>query len=200
MSRSPIHVRDVDAEDAEALQAIWLDFAPGADRPSREPSLDPIRRAIRRVHTEPSERLLIAVLDDTPVGVAHLRRAPLSPIHDDEAVHVGYLHVLSGHRRRGIGKQLLEAAADWAEEKDSTHIVASVAATARDANRFLARLGLTQVAVVRASTVAQLRGKLTAAGVKTQASNVVAVRRLMRNSRRGHWEGPSLSATSHLGR
>ena len=117
-------------------------------------------------------------------GVAHVRRAPLSPLHDDDAVHVGYLHVLSGFRRRGIGKMLLEAAADWADEKDSKHIVASVAATARDSNRFLARLGLGQVAVVRASTVTSLRCKLSrAATPKTVMTNVIAARRLMRRSR-----------------
>ncbi len=201
MSRSPVVVRDVDVDDAEALQAIWVDFATEPSRPSRpNASLDQIRRAIERLVTEPSERLLVAVSDDTPVGVAHLRRAPLSPIHDEAAVHVGYLHVLSGHRRRGVGKLLLDSAVAWAEEKDSSHIVASVAANARDANRFLARLGLSQVAVVRASTVAQLRNKLTAVGAKSQTSNVVAVRRLMRSSRRASWDTPGLSATPRVGR
>ena len=117
-------------------------------------------RAVIRLETDSSERLLVAVLDGAPVGVAHLRRAPISPIHEEDAVHVGYLHVLSGSPSPGVGKMLLEAAADWADEKDSKHIVASVAATARDSNRFLARLGLGQVAVVRASTVTSLRCKL----------------------------------------
>ena len=113
-----------------------------------------------RLETDPSERLLVAVIDGAPVGVAHLRRAPISPIHEEDAVHLGYLHVLSDFRRRGVGKALLETAADWADEKDSKHVVAYVAAAARDSNRFLARLGLGQVAVVRASTVASLRCEL----------------------------------------
>jgi GNAT superfamily N-acetyltransferase len=202
MSRGPVFVRDVQLGDAGALEAIWRDFAAGGERPSRpEATVEMIRRAIRRLQSESTERLLVAVVDGAPVGVAHLRRAPLSPIHDDEAVHVGYLHVLSGHRRRGIGKQLLDSAAEWAEEHSSTHIVASVAATARDANRFLARLGLGQVAVVRASTVAHLRSRLAAAGVKSAAgSNVVAVRRLMRSSRRTAWDRPVLRASSRVGR
>ncbi len=202
MTRGSVTVRDVEVDDAEALQAIWLDFAVEPTRATRsaQSSLDQIRRAIGRLRSEPTERLLMAVVDDTPVGVAHLRRAPLSPIHDEEAVHVGYLHVLSGHRRRGVGRHLLDAATTWAEERGSTHIVASVAATARDANRFLARLGLSQVAIVRAASVAQLRSKLTTTGAKTAASNVVAVRRLMRSSRRARWESPGLSAPPHLGR
>lgn len=184
MSRGTVHVRDAAPSDAPALQSIWLDFASGADRQHREgTTLEQIERSVLRLETEPSERLLVALLDGCVAGVAHLRRAPLSPLHDDDAVHVGYLHVLSNCRRRGVGTQLLEAAADWADEKDTRHIVASAAATNRDANRFLARLGLGQVAVVRASTVVALRAKLCATG-KPGASNIVAVRRLRRRIER----------------
>jgi GNAT superfamily N-acetyltransferase len=179
-----VAVGDAIPEDADALCDIWADFTSELERRPRGSSCpEEVRRALHRLAAEPSERLVVAVVDDVPVGVAHLRRSSLSPIHDEDAVHVGYLHVLSGHRRRGIGRSLLETAADWAEEKDSKHIVASVAANARDANRFLARLGLGQVAVVRASSVASLRTKLCVpVPVKPVATNVVAARRLMRRS------------------
>ena len=185
MTRGPVLVRDAVPEDASALQTIWMDFNADSDGAGRaELSCDETERAVIRLETDSSERLLVAVLEGAPVGVAHLRRAPISPIHEEDAVHVGYLHVLSGFRRRGIGKMLLEAAADWADEKDSKHIVASVAATARDSNRFLARLGLGQVAVVRASTVTSLRCKLSGAATpKTVMTNVIAALRLMRRSR-----------------
>ena len=130
----------------------------------------------------PLQRLVVAVADGGPVGVAHLRRAPVSPIHGEDAVHVGYLHVLSAFRRRGLGKQLMETAADWAEETGSKHIVASVAANARDANRFLTRLGMSQLAVLRATTVCALRGKLRSPVGPTAVPSVVAARRLMRLS------------------
>jgi GNAT superfamily N-acetyltransferase len=185
MTRGSVLVRDAVPEDAQALLAIWTDFTAVSERIMLdEDSCAETERAVMRLDTDPSERLLVAVVDDEPVGVVHLRRAPISPIHEEDAVHVGYLHVLSEFRRRGVGKQLLEAAADWAEEKDSKHIVASVAATARDSNRFLARLGLGQVAVVRASTVASLRSKLLGtAAPRTVMENVIAARRLMRRSR-----------------
>ena len=76
----------------------------------------------------------------------------------------------------------MEAAAEWAEEVGSKHIVASVAATSRDSNRFLARLGMSQVAVVRATTVCALRGKLRSPIGQTTAPSVVTARRLMRLS------------------
>ncbi len=183
MNRGAVQIRDAGADDAAGLRTIWNDFTSGSQSRDENASLEQIEAAIRRLETEPGERLLVALLNDGPVGVAHLRRAPVSPIHDADAVHVGYLHVLSQYRRRGIGKQLLEAAADWADEKDSPHILASVAATARDSNRFLARLGFSQVATVRASSVATLRSRLEPAIVKSASTHVVAARRLKRRVR-----------------
>lgn len=178
-------VRDAVPADAEALCAIWNDFTCEPDRRFRDtPPADCVERAVHRLQTDPAERLLVALVDEMPVGVAHLRRASISPIHDEDAVHVSYLHVLSGHRRRGVGKSLLDTAAEWAEEKDTKHVVATVAANARDSNRFLARLGLTQVAVLRATTVSALRMRLgTPISVKPVATNVVVTRRLMRRYR-----------------
>ena len=184
MSRGPVEIRDAVPSDAPALVSMWTGFGT-FERAGRDAvSCDEATRAVHRLQTDPSERLLVAVLGDEPIGLAHLRRAPVSPISEDDAVHVGYLHVLSAYRRRGIGKQLLEAAADWADEKDSKHIVASVPASSRDSHRFLARLGLAQVAVVRTASVAGLRSKLAPSPAKVRAvrTNVVATRRLMRRT------------------
>ena len=178
-------MRDAVPDDADALLSIWTDFTSDPPRQPR-PSADATRygASVGRITDDPIQRLVVAVAGDDPVGVAHLRRAPVSPIHNEDAVHVGYLHVLSKFRRRGLGKQLMETAAEWAEELGSQHIVASVAATARESNRFLARLGMSQVAVVRATTVTALKGKLRApaASAPTVAPNVVTARRLMRLS------------------
>ena len=63
-----------------------------------------------------------------------------------------HLQVIEGFRRHGVGRALMEATVSWAEETVASHIVAAASATSRDANRFMARLGLTQMAVVRGST------------------------------------------------
>lgn len=191
MTRGAVVVRDAVPQDADALCAIWHDFtSEWTGRLRESSSVEAVQRAVLRLSAEPSERLVVALVDDVPVGVAHLRRSSISPIHDEDAVHVGYLHVLSGHRRRGVGRSLLTTAADWAEEKDSQHIMAAVPANARDSNRFLTRLGMGQVAVVRATSVTSLRTRLaTALPVKPVASNVVATRRSMRRSR--HRDAPA---------
>lgn len=187
MPRAHAAVRDAVPEDAEALLSIWSDFARPAGRQGREVAEpDTVRRAVAKITDDPSQRLVVAVSADGPVGVAHLRRAPLSPIHDEDAVHIGYLHVLSSARRRGLGHLLMETAAEWADDIGTKHIVASVGATARESNRFLARLGMSQVAVVRATTVTALRSRLRATLHhplrETVAFDAVAPRRLVRFS------------------
>ncbi len=183
MARGSVVVRDAVASDAADLVGIWEDIGHTADKMCFTTTVEDTERAMARLDTDPSERLVVALLDDALVGVAHLRRATISPIHDEDAVHVGNLHVLSHYRRRGVGTSLMLAATEWAEEKDSKHVVASAAATARDSNRFLARLGMGKAAVVRASTVAGLRARLSTAPAKPVATNVIATRRLMRRSR-----------------
>src|SRR5215213_6468930 len=94
-------------------------------------------------------RCALAIRDARPEDVTdllgaslHLRRAPLSPLHTETAVHTSYLQVHPEHRRRGYARALLDAAVSWAEEKDVTHITAITNSSSRDTNRFLARLGL----------------------------------------------------------
>jgi hypothetical protein len=100
--------------------------------------------------------------------------------------------VLDRFRRHGVGRALLEAAVTWAEEKDIAHVVTATSVSSRDANRFMARLGLGQVAVLRGATTAALRAKLpveppAAARVGTSQTHshvgqVLARRRLLRRA------------------
>lgn len=159
MFRNPVEVRDATPEDAEALLAIWADFSKRV-HPSPEPLEVQTAAAVARIVADPDERLIVAVADDAVVGAAHLRRAPISPIFNDTAIHVSHLHVLDACRRRGVGRALMEASVTWAEEKETGHLVAAASANSRDANRFLARLGLAQIAVVRGATVPAVRSKL----------------------------------------
>ncbi|MDP9444368.1 MAG: GNAT family N-acetyltransferase [Actinomycetota bacterium] len=162
MARHPVQVRDAVPEDADALVQVWCDLTDG--KPSRlpTPSLDEAARAIARGALDPDQRLVVGIVDDVVAGVACVRRSVLSPIHDDAAVLVEHLYVHSQRRRQGVGRALLAAAAAWADEKQSAHLMASVPAASRDANRFLARLGLAQMATVRAAPVDGLVPRLAA--------------------------------------
>jgi GNAT superfamily N-acetyltransferase len=162
LSRSPVQVRDATPDDAEALLAIWADFSRRtySDRfPVEAPERETVA-AVARIAADPDQRLMVGVLDGKVIGAVHLMRSPMAPIFSEQAVHVTHLHVLDDYRRHGVGRALIEATVSWAEEKDSTHVLAAASAGSRDANRFMARLGLAQVAVVRGATVSTLRAKL----------------------------------------
>lgn len=156
MFRSAVLVRDAAVDDLESLRTIFgTDSGPELDEKPGEGAC-----AIASIAADPDQRLVVAGHDGRVVGAAHLVRAPLSPLQSAMAVHVAHLHVLEGSRRRGVGTALIEAAVSWAEEKDTDHVLVAASVSSRDANRFLARLGLTQLAVVRAASVTTLRAKL----------------------------------------
>lgn len=177
MLRGPVQVRDATPEDAPALLDAWVESMGERARSVDAPAQGDVAAAVARILVEPAERMLVGLSSGEVAGMAYVRRAPITPIHNEDAVHVNHLHVRRAFRRRGVGKALLGEAALWAEEKDTRHVLTTAAATARDCNRFLARLGLTQVGVVRAATVANLRLKLAAAQTSSAAAPVVAARR-----------------------
>jgi GNAT superfamily N-acetyltransferase len=192
VSRNPVHVRDAVPEDAAALLTIWGEFRrAGAERLSDGQAEQDAANAVARVAADPDERLVVGLVDDQVAGAVHLMRARISPIHNDTAIHITHLHVLTGFRRHGVGKALLEAAVTWAEEKDTSHLLAAASVSSRDANRFMARLGLTQLAVVRGASITALRAKLPVeppAGAMVTSRNhrnvgqVLAQRRLQRRA------------------
>ena len=194
MSRCPVIVREATLDDVPALLEIWSDMARRShcERWSEHGDSDGVA-AVARIAADPEQRLLVAILDGQVAGAAHLMRAPISPLTSDVAVYVSNLQVLEGFRRRGAGRALVEAALRWAEEKDTTHVLAAASAFSRDANRFMARLGLSQLAVVRGATVTALRAKLPVEppaaarlGVRDTYSvrHVLAKRRSQRRSER----------------
>ncbi|HEY3002094.1 MAG TPA: GNAT family N-acetyltransferase [Kribbellaceae bacterium] len=166
-----IAVRDARSEDADVLVTLWeeMSFGTGHSRLLAAPSTATAGVAIERLGAEPSARLVVGELDGEVRAMAYLRRTPLSPLHDEDTVRVEYLHVRDDARRHGLGKALIAEAAAWADETDSQHLAVMASATERDANRFLARLGLSQFVVLRLASTHVVRRRLAA----EQAANVL---------------------------
>ncbi|MGH8773648.1 MAG: GNAT family N-acetyltransferase [Jiangellaceae bacterium] len=163
MGRSRVHVRDAVVGDAEALARVWSDLlliagVPG--RTSAPPTPPAVARRLEAIEGSPTRRMLVAEDGDVLAGAVYLSREPLTPLHDDTAVRASYLHVLAEHRRRGIGRALLDAAAGWAVEVQAEHLVVDVSPHIRETNRFLARLGLRTLVSQRSVPVAVIRRRM----------------------------------------
>lgn len=157
MARCPVLVRDAEPEDVHALREL---LAPVSVRTHDEPRLEDELTAIANLALDPDQRLVVADWHGDVVGVAHLVRAPLSPLQTDTAVHVLHLNVRDDARRHGVGHALLESALAWAEVKGSSHLMVAASASSRDTNRFMARLGLVQSALMRVASVTSLRARM----------------------------------------
>lgn len=166
MSRCALEIREARPEDVSELLRLWAHERRAADDSAPGP-VDEATKALAQIAADPDERLLVGLADGQVVAAVHLRRAPLSPLHTETAVHTSYLQVHPEHRRRGYARALLDAALDWAEEKDVSHITAIANSNSRDTNRFLARLGLGTAATLRLATTATVRRKLNPEPIHT---------------------------------
>jgi ribosomal protein S18 acetylase RimI-like enzyme len=115
--------------------------------------------------------------------MAVLTCSSYAPLFDQSAVHVHYLHVRDGFRRRGVGRALLGAAVVMADEVGAEHVFTSVLPQLRETQRFYARLGFGPVVVRRSVPVSLLRRRLSGEGRQSNADNVVARRRTLRRVR-----------------
>lgn len=190
MNRSPITVREAVPEDAPVLVELLAEIDGTAPRPDVVRA-DPVdaeaaavaegAAAVARTAADPDERLVVGLVDDAVVGVVHLRRAPVSPVRVQESVHVTALCVAPEHRGKGVATALVSVATAWAEEKDAPFVVTAMPARDREANRYVTRLGFSQVAVVRVAATGALRGRFAgmAAGSR-DTGRMIAVRKQLR--------------------
>lgn len=185
MSRTVVDVRDLGPQDGPALERLWRDLSRPADWGD-----DLVGHVLAALADEPSARVLVAESGGEVVGSAYLRTVRPSPLLSDQTLSLSHLQVEESQTRRGVGRALLEAALSHAERHGIGSILVAGAVSDRETNRFLARMGLAQVAVLRGSTVAALRARMPVepsvaarSSRAKQVGQVVAVRRLQRRSR-----------------
>jgi GNAT superfamily N-acetyltransferase len=159
-----IEVRDARPDDAAGLMTLWgeMSIGSGHQRVLAAPTPESVRASIERLGSDPAGRLLVGELDGHLSGMVYLRRTPISPLHAEDTMTVEYLHVTDRARRHGLGKALVAEAAAWAEHENCPYLGVVAPAVAREANRFLARLGLSQAAVLRFAATHTVRRRLAA--------------------------------------
>jgi GNAT superfamily N-acetyltransferase len=186
VGRPTIVVRDACPYDLPALLEMWAelrDIGGRLERATPPATPDGALDRLQAITMDPDSRALIATSGDEVAGMAVLTCAQYAPLFDQIAVHVHYLHVREGNRRRGVGKALLAAAASFAEEVGAEHLLTSVLPQLRETNRFYARLGFSPVVIRRSVPVSVLRRCLMAQGVPGATDNLVVRRRTLRRVR-----------------
>ncbi len=137
-----------------------------ADDAAQHPRLS--RERVLQVIGRPDVQVLLAEASAgrgtqpaVAVGVLVLRHGELLPLGGHPSVHVEQLWVDPEHRRRGVARALLRAAACIGEQWGLEDVVCAVPPQGRDAHRFLARLGFAPVVTQRAVPVASLLRRLS---------------------------------------
>jgi GNAT superfamily N-acetyltransferase len=185
MTRSPVHLRAVRVADATDLSNLWGSLVRRAD--DKDPVAD-LRTIIERVIDDPDQRIVIAEYDGALAGAVLLRIAPLTPLHLEPLVQIISPQVLPEFRRRGVGRALMEAAASFAEEVGVAHVGTASLSRSREANRFMARLGLAPHATLRVTSTQLLRSKLSGQRIADprrpgrQMGQILAARRSLRRA------------------
>lgn len=189
MSRGALEIRDARPDDVGALLRLWEQWGIGVGQAPR-PETGEAASALAHVGADADERLLVGEVGGEVVCCLHLRRGPMTPLHTEMVLHTSYLLVAPGHRKHGYAHALLETAVAWAEEKQVETITAFTSSD-RENNRFLARLGLVDVATIRATTTSALRHRLTPTQLRGTPTRmrVLAQRRSMRRLRGTAVEG-----------
>ncbi len=131
-----IRTARVDELGAVARMYDWLFAPPGTPTPDWEP--DSAAAALRRALASDAASVLIAEHDGELVGVCTVYQ-------DFESVRFGKrawiedLAVDPERRSLGIGKNLLDAAKDWAQARGATRLELTSAEARTDAHRFYER-------------------------------------------------------------
>lgn len=189
--RPPIVLRAADREDAAALITLWRDCAEtsreeGVDVLSstalwREPGVAEAAAALELNLANPDKRIIVALVEGALVGAVMCDVSTTTPINLTRVLVVTELQVLPAFRRKSVATNLLSAAANYGEECNCEVVSTLTPAHAREPNRFLTRLGFSQVSVVRATQASMLRSKLSTRATNSRdTGKLIAVRRTLR--------------------
>jgi len=126
-------IRDARAEDGAAIASLLGQLGYETEAAAVAPRLE------RLVIV--GDRLVVAVLEDEVVGLAHLHASPTIE-HERPAAKISALVVDESHRGEGIGRALVEAMEAEARARRCVLLFLTTAARREDAHAFYRRVGL----------------------------------------------------------
>jgi len=126
-------IRDARADDGAAIAALLGQLGYETDAAAVAPRLE------RLVIV--GDRLVVAVLEDQVVGLAHLHASPTIE-HERPAAKISALVVDESRRGQGIGRALVDAMEAEARARRCVLLFLTTAARREDAHAFYSRVGL----------------------------------------------------------
>jgi GNAT superfamily N-acetyltransferase len=126
-------IRDARADDGAAIAALLGQLGYETDAAAVAPRLE------RLVIV--GDRLVVAVLEDQVVGLAHLHASPTIE-HERPAAKISALVVDESRRGQGIGRALVDAMEAEARARRCVLLFLTTAARREDAHAFYNRVGL----------------------------------------------------------
>jgi GNAT superfamily N-acetyltransferase len=126
-------IRDPRDSDAAALARLLGQLGYPADEQT-------VRRRLASFAASPADRLFLAEVDGEVVGFAGIHVSP-SIEHDADTAKVSTIVVDEAHRRRGIGRALLDAVEAEARARGCGLVFLTTAERRTDAHEFYRRAG-----------------------------------------------------------
>lgn len=161
MARPAVTVRRLDENSIGEFIALWsaakVEDGMSAEAAARHANDGSIQAAVAR----PEVTVLLAEVDSRTAGFIVLADGSRNVLSDGGAVAIEMVHVAAAHRKSGVGKAMLAAAARVADRAGCPEIIASVPVQDRDLNRYFARLGFAPETTRRVVTSAALQRRLS---------------------------------------
>lgn len=192
MTRPQVFVRRVDEGRQQQLIDLWM-----ANRVEAGTSREATQRlaaegTVRAALARDEVTAFVALVDEAPVGYLVLSDCSANVFADTHCVAIDQLYVHTDHRRHGVARQLLAAAATHADRVGADQIASNVPSQVRDANRFFARLGFSPTIVRRVTTPMALHRRLSGSSEPRYSLEQVLQRRRTARGRAVRQESTSL--------
>ena len=160
MGRAGVSVRLVDSSLHSMFIELWITHrVEGGTSPEAAQRLA-LDGTLRTALERDDIYAFLAFAGERPAGYVVLSDSTRSLIVTTPCVSIDMLYVRPDLRRQGVAHALLSAAARYADRAGAEHLISSVPAADREANRFFARLGFAAETVRRVVTSATLQRKL----------------------------------------
>jgi GNAT superfamily N-acetyltransferase len=183
--RLPVDVRRAGTDDLDDLLVLWAQARDEVARSGRSVGApaDQLRPRLQAALAGDDLHLLLARWDGRPAAYAAVRAVAPTPLFEGEAMQIEHLFVTRDLRRHGLARALLAAVAGLAERAGVDQVISSVAPSARESQRFFARLGFAPFVVRRVVTTATLRRRLTGEARRGALEDLLSRRRSLRARR-----------------